>query len=121
MSDTVIHTLEAIPRHRDCDHIFVNQKTGKRYTSIQSTWRRLRVRAGEPTARIHDLRHTFSSWTRQSGMPREDRKDIVGHVDDATHGGYAHASIETLTESLRKHSPSTLLAQAQKLYSETED
>ena len=116
MTDTVKHTLQKISRWHGVPYVFVNPRTGTRYKSIWSNWRRLRERAGEPTARIHDLRHTFSSWTRQSGMPKDDRKDIVGHVDDRTHGGYAHASIETLVESIRKHSPSTLLAQAQKLY-----
>lgn len=111
MSDAVFEILSTIPRVPNCPYVFINRKTGDRYKSIQNSWGRLRKKAGVPTARIHDFRHTFASWARQSGMSKEDRKDIVGHVDDATHGGYAHASLASLVEAMRKHSPSRLLAQ----------
>ncbi|WP_036281351.1 site-specific integrase [Methylocystis sp. ATCC 49242] len=115
LSNTALHTLTHLSRLTACPYVFVNHRTGDRYKSIGAGWRRLRLRAGVPKARIHDLRHTFASWTRQSGMSREDRKDVLGHLDDTTHGGYANGSIETLLVSINKHSPSTLLSQEQEL------
>lgn len=110
LSHTAHHTL-LTQRRTALPFVFVNGRTRDRYKSIGEGFRRLRKQAGVPHARIHDLRHTFASWTRQSGMSREDRMDMLGHLDDVTHGGYANASIETLVESVNKHSPHTLLTQ----------
>jgi integrase len=115
LSDTAMDTLLHVPRDPRINYVFVNPKTRTRYNSIGKGWVQLRIKAGVPHARIHDLRHTFASWTRQSGMSREDRKDVLGHLDDTTHGGYANASIESLVETVNKHSPSTLLSQEQEL------
>jgi integrase len=115
LSDTALDTLLHIPHDPHVNFVFVSPRTRTRYNSIGKGWVRLRTRAGVPHARIHDLRHTFASWTRQSGMSREDRKDVLGHLDDTTHGGYANASIESLVETVNKHSPSTLLSQEQEL------
>lgn len=115
LSDTALNTLLHIPRDQHVNYVFVSSRTRTRYRSLWKGWSRLRAKAGVPHARIHDLRHTFASWTRQSGMSREDRKDVLGHLDDTTHGGYANASIESLVETVNKHSPSTLLSQEQEL------
>lgn len=110
LSDAALAVVESRPRYPKVPYVFTNPRTRTRYKSIDTPWVKLRERARVPRARMHDLRHTFATWTRQMGMSREDRKDIVGHVDDKTHGGYANASLETLIESINKFSPSRFLS-----------
>lgn len=111
LSDTALAVVTAQPKYERSPYVFTSQRTMTRYRSLGATWGTIRTKARVPHARIHDIRHTFATWTRQMGMSREDRKDIVGHVDDKTHGGYANASIESLIDSVNKYSPSALLAQ----------
>src|SRR5262249_25721482 len=37
------------------------------FVGIQRVWQRVRARAGLDTVRIHDLRHTFASWSVMGG------------------------------------------------------
>ncbi|MDH7796365.1 MULTISPECIES: site-specific integrase [unclassified Beijerinckia] len=111
LSDTALRTLSVLRTRTNSRYVFASPYTGKPWVSINEGWGVLRKKAGLPTKRIHDLRHTFASWTRQLGMSKEDRKDIIGHNSEDSHSRYAYASIETLTESMQKHSPHTLLTQ----------
>jgi integrase len=70
-------------------------------TMNNTSWQKARERAGlndvrGPGAhfRVHDLRTTFATRLREAGVSREDRKDLMGHVnqDITTHYSKAETS-----------------------------
>lgn len=112
LSDTAIHTLSAIAPHTRSPYVLTNHSTGTRFNrdGLSAGFARIRNRAGLPAARIHDLRHTFASWTRQLGMEKDDRKGIMGQSSEDAHAIYSHSTLKVLRETLNRFSPSTLLA-----------
>ena len=60
-------------------------------------WRKACVRAGVPTLRWHDLRHTWASWHVQSGTPLPVLQELGGWksltmVQRYAHLGHSHVS-----------------------------
>ena len=53
-------------------------------------WRKACVRAGVPTLRWHDLRHTWASWHVQSGTPLAVLQELGGWASLAMVQRYAH-------------------------------
>jgi integrase len=53
-------------------------------------WRKACVRAGLPTLRFHDLRHTWASWHVQSGTPLAVLQELGGWASQAMVQRYAH-------------------------------
>lgn len=111
LSHAALAAVQAQAKHTDCAYVFVNARTGKRYTSIYKEWGRIRKNANCSQVRIHDIRHTFASWTRSMGMDRLDRKGIMGHSSNDSHEIYAVPDPAALRRVVNRFSPSTLLAQ----------
>ncbi|WP_096365955.1 tyrosine-type recombinase/integrase [Thiohalobacter thiocyanaticus] len=89
----------------------------KPFTKLNNTaWKRARQEVGlehcrgeNMHLRVHDLRHTFATRLREAGVSREDRKDLLGHVnhDITTHYSAAETMtmvgmVERLVESAEK-------------------
>ncbi len=53
-------------------------------------WRKACVRAGVPTLRFHDLRHTWASWHVQAGTPLPVLQELGGWASLAMVQRYAH-------------------------------
>jgi integrase len=53
-------------------------------------WRKACIRAGLPTLRFHDLRHTWASWHVQSGTPLAVLQELGGWASQAMVQKYAH-------------------------------
>jgi Phage integrase family len=54
-------------------------RTPLRHT-LNSAWKKARVRAGLEHVRVHDIKHTFGRRLRAAGMSFEDRQDLLGHL-----------------------------------------
>lgn len=53
-------------------------------------WRKACIRAGLPTLRFHDLRHTWASWHVQAGTPLAVLQDLGGWASLSMVQRYAH-------------------------------
>jgi len=61
-------------------------------------WRKACVRAGLPTLRFHDLRHTWASWHRQAGTPDPVLQALGGWASQAMVQRYGHLGPSHLAE-----------------------
>jgi len=63
---------------------------------LNSAWKKARARAGVPTFRVHDLKHTFGRRLRAAGVSFEDRQDLLGHRSGRITTHYSAAEIGDL-------------------------
>jgi integrase len=71
--------------------------------SLNTHWEGIRVQAGLPGVRLHDLRHTVVSLLLELGTPPHVVQAIARHADlDVTMEIYAHTNLDTMREALDK-------------------
>jgi integrase len=58
-----------------------------------AAWRKACIRAGLPTLRFHDLRHTWASWHVQAGTPLPVLQELGGWASLAMVQRYAHLGV----------------------------
>lgn len=60
------------------------------FVGIERIWQRARARAGIEDVRLHDLRHTFASWSVMGGASLHMVGQLLGHRQPGTTARYAH-------------------------------
>lgn len=80
----------------DSAYVFPNPRTGLPYTSVFASWNSVRMKAGLPNLRMHDLRHSFASYLVNSGRSLYEVQELLGHADLRTTTRYAHLAPERL-------------------------
>jgi len=63
-------------------------------------FRAARKRAGLPSVRVHDFRHTFAHRLRAAGVSFEDRQALLGHKGGSVTTHYSAPDIRRLIESV---------------------
>lgn len=81
LNDSALEVLDQLCTEGKFANLFINQQSGKPYTTIMKVWTRLREKAGLPDLRIHDLRHQFASFLVNSGRSLYEVQQILGHSD----------------------------------------
>lgn len=66
LSSYGVAVLEKIPRLGNSEYVFPNARGGA-LRSYWKVWNRIRIAAGIPDVRIHDLRHSFGGWAMDVG------------------------------------------------------
>lgn len=99
LNAAAIEVLDGLNTEGRHDHLFINRTTKKPYTTIHKVWERLRLAAGLPHLRVHDLRHTYASLLVNSGRTLYEVQHILGHSDPSVTQRYAHLSTKALQEA----------------------
>lgn len=93
------HLLPVLRRHveefvpADCGLIFPNTLGGPlNRSSFETVWRRARVKAGMPTFRFHDLRHTGNTLAAMTGASTRELMARMGHASMRAALLYQHAT-----------------------------
>lgn len=79
----------------------VDPKTGLTKSALEQAWQRIRVAAGIPDVRLHDLRHTVGTYAGQSGANAFMIRDMLRHADLAITDRYVSRDdgpLRTLSE-----------------------
>ena len=95
LNPTAIQVLESLGTRDKYDHPFIGRR-GKRLTTINRVWDRLRNDAGLPHLRLHDLRHNYASFLINSGHTLYEVQMALGHSDPSVTQRYAHLSTKSL-------------------------
>jgi len=82
----------------------IRSRTGRRLTSLNKTWERIRVMAGIPDVRLHDLRHSFASDALMGGVPLAIIGKILGHRQPTTTQRYTHLSDRVVRDAIEQTS-----------------
>ena len=122
MNDTTRSLLRdavAEAKRNDWPYLFINPKTGTRYTSIKTSWATACKLAGITNLRFHDLRHTFGTRAADESVPLTAIAKVMGHGSTKTTEKYAHATdagTRRAVEALAKKSePVTKWTQSPKM------
>ncbi len=86
--------------------LFTNPVTNDRYHSINKTYgravKKLGLKVFETALRFHDLRHVFSTWLYQEGVPEEVRGLLLGHADNSVTDRYTTYNLQHCASALEK-------------------
>lgn len=99
LNDSALEVLDLLDTEGRSEHLFINLQTGAQLTSVNRVWSRLRVKAGLPHLRLHDLRHQFASFLVNNGRTLYEVQKILGHSDAKVTERYAHLSLSTLQDA----------------------
>ena len=99
LNDSALEVLAELDTEGEFEHLFVNRQTGKPYTTIMKVWSRLRLKAGLPELRIHDLRHNFASMLVNSGRTLYEVQACLGHSDPKVTMRYSHLSSKSMQDA----------------------
>jgi integrase len=77
-----------------------NPETGRPYKNLAKGWARITQRAGLAGIRIHDMRHTFASWSLQNGIDPITSQTLPGHRTASMTKRYAHLNKEALIAAI---------------------
>lgn len=113
LNDTAIEVLNQLDTEGQYEYLFINKKTKKPYVNIAKVWERLRVKAGLPHLRCHDLRHQAASNLINSGSSLYIVQQILGHSDPSVTQRYSHLSMKTLNDA--SDNASAIIKSAMKL------
>ncbi len=70
--------------------VFINEETGKPFTTIKKSWSALRDKANLTNFRWHNFRHHFASRLIMSGSDLNTVRELLGHADIKMTLRYAH-------------------------------
>ena len=99
LNQTALDVLSQLDTEKEYNHLFVNKKTKLPYVNIAKVWEKLRVKAGLPHLRLHDLRHQAASNLINSGSSLYIVQQILGHSDPSVTQRYAHLSMKSLNDA----------------------
>jgi integrase len=99
LNGSAVELLRAIQANSSSPYVFPSPTTGRPSPSLYFPWQRIRVRAGLPDLRLHDLRHSFASFLVNRGVSLYVVQGLLGHGNTRYTQRYAHLTADTLRDA----------------------
>ena len=100
LSSAARAVIDGIPRYgEDCPWLFPSRPATRPITDITFHWNRIRVEAGLPGLRLHDLRHTWASIAAMNGIDMVTIAKLLGHALVETTERYTHLSEQSVSDA----------------------
>ncbi len=100
LSSAARAVVDAIPRYGpDCPWVFPSRPPKRPIVNIEYQWSRIRVEAGLPGFRLHDLRHTWASIAAMNGVDMVTIARLLGHALVETTGRYTRRSDQSVADA----------------------
>ena len=103
ISQDAVAMLTEMEAHRSSDYVFPSSTGGPTSPdSVNNMLHRVLKRAGLPSIRFHDLRHTFATLALQNGVDIKTVSGMLGHFSAGfTLDTYAHVTTSAQKEAAR--------------------
>ena len=89
-------------RGDDDAHVFAGPSGKPARRALETTWIRIRKRAELEDLRMHDLRHSFGSYSAMAGTPPVLIAGLLDHAKISTTEKYMHPSDDPMAEANEK-------------------
>lgn len=99
ISNEVHNLLDTIEPTKDNPYVITGKNIGQYLTDLQKPWRRIRKKINMPELRIHDLRHSYASFSLAGGLSLAEIGKLLGHSQVQTTARYAHIAEKGAHES----------------------
>ena len=86
----------------ESEFVFPGGQGNNHLTGVKKAWKTVCEEAGIVGCRLHDLRHTYASILASSGLSLLVIGKLLGHVQQATTGRYAHLYDDPLREATNR-------------------
>ena len=97
--------LAGLPRFEG-PFVFPTARQGRggpgHFVGVNHVWLRIRGKAGLDNVRLHDLRHTFASWSVMGGTTLHITGALLGHSQPATTARYAHLADDPVSSAAER-------------------
>jgi len=98
LNDAAMDVLKILEDQGRREFIVTNPRTKTRYFSVHKAWNKLRIQAGLPGLRLHDLRHFGASELASRGVSIYAISKLLGHRNVVTSERYSHVSQSAIRE-----------------------
>ena len=92
LNDAAMDILKQLKTRGKYDYLFISPRSKTRYYSVHKKWHKLRISAGLPKLRLHDLRHFGASELASRGVSIYSISKLLGHRNVVTSERYSHVS-----------------------------
>ena len=99
LNPAAVEVLAGLRRVPGNPWVLPGREPGRRISSLNVPWLRLRARAGLDDVRLHDLRHSFASRALALGESLPMIARLLGHAEVQTTARYAHLTRESMNAS----------------------
>jgi integrase len=96
LNDTALSVLAELRKSKVHERLFISPRTNKPLGNVTNVWFRIRLKAGLPDLRLHDLRHQYASMLVNSGRSLYEVQQVLGHQDPKVTMRYSHLSTKSL-------------------------
>jgi integrase len=107
LGERAVEVLKQAIGKRDEGYVFINPRSGSRYSSIQTSFNKAVNEVGLTALdgsklRFHDLRHVFSNWLHRDGegASLDQLRTLLGHKDRATTDRYVTVNHRAVSKVL---------------------
>lgn len=90
LNEAAVNILRSLPRDPSNPHVIQGSIPGQPYADLEKPWRKIRKRAGLDRVRLHDLRHSFASFSVSIGVPLRTVGGLLGQESLQATMRYAH-------------------------------
>lgn len=93
---TAVKILQRLKREAEpgAEWVFPGRKSGQPISNPYHAWDDIRVAAGMPKLRIHDLRHNAGSWATGEGKSERAVGKYLSHQSSSSTTRYQHANVD---------------------------
>ena len=110
--------IESLPVLSGNPYLIPGRTKGSHLIGLQHIWERIKLKAGIPDVRLHDLRHSYASVGAAAGLGLPIIGALLGHADAATTQRYAHLATDPLkaaAEAIASRIEKAMKAEPQKI------
>jgi integrase len=100
LSPPAIDILTNLPRVSGNEFVIAGGKAGRPYVGLDKVWGRIRLSAGLPDVRLHDLRHTYASIGAGASFGLPIIGKLLGHTQAQTTARYSHLAADPLQKAV---------------------